>query len=340
MVTQVKTTEPINGETSTKGLISDITTTNPIVTILESRVVTPDGIKPQIKYRSDNPFQSSTESPSNGNVVDTHLLTQNDKNSKNDDDDDDDYYDDDYSDESITSSSDKTPAHVSSLSNGNSYNPSPNEFIINQEYATDLPNSYNGLGRLNDEGDETGRASHVVGRYMSVDSEQLLNEDRLANEEKSKNKFAIKNTKNKKAIAYELDRLPSAGGNTVGEYMTEAQIDDETGINFYSEDDALTTKELIDDMERIMKNGEHIRAEERHRTKNVKKTHGACFTGTDSYFHYNDAETMREIISYKIDLNLRFKTHSMNGLILWTGRHSALEDDDYLSLGIENGYEY
>ncbi|XP_055379574.1 uncharacterized protein DDB_G0283357 [Condylostylus longicornis] len=66
--------------------------------------------------------------------------------------------------------------------------------------------------------------------------------------------------------------------------------------------------------------------------------HGACFTGTDSYFHYNDAETMSQIISYNVDLNLRFKTHSNNGIILWTGRQSAREKDDYLSLGIENGY--
>ncbi|KAG4076471.1 hypothetical protein HA402_005914 [Bradysia odoriphaga] len=336
MVKQVKSTESINGKASTNVLIPDITTPHSIVALLDGRVVTQETM-PRIKYRSDNPFQSSTESPSGGNVVDTHLLTQNDNN--DDDDDDDDYYDDDYNDESDISSINEKRAHVSPLTNGNSYNANANEFLINQEYATDLPNSYNGLDRLNNDGDETQHSSHVVGRYMSVDNEQLLKEDRQANEEKLKNKFASKNTKNKKPITYELDRISSAGSSSVGEYMTEAQIDDETSINFYSEDDALTTKELIDDMERIMKNGEHIRAEERHRTKSVKKSHGACFTGTDSYFHYNDAETMREIISYKIDLNLRFKTHSMNGLILWTGRHSALEDDDYLSLGIENGYE-
>lgn len=47
---------------------------------------------------------------------------------------------------------------------------------------------------------------------------------------------------------------------------------------------------------------------------------------------------MKQIISYQIDLNLRFKTHSQNGLILWSGRHTAQDDDDYLLLGIENGY--
>ncbi|XP_055323998.1 uncharacterized protein LOC129578841 [Sitodiplosis mosellana] len=110
-------------------------------------------------------------------------------------------------------------------------------------------------------------------------------------------------------------------------------------MGFYSNEDVLTTKELIDDMARIMKNGAEIRRNQmNHKTKYVRKSHGACFTGADSYFHYNDAETMKQIISYKIDLNLRFKTHSHNGLILWTGRHTAQVDDDYLLLGIENGY--
>ncbi|XP_055610114.1 pikachurin isoform X2 [Uranotaenia lowii] len=74
------------------------------------------------------------------------------------------------------------------------------------------------------------------------------------------------------------------------------------------------------------------------KNKYPRRYQGACFTGTESFFHYSDAETMRRVISYEIDLNLRFKTHSTSGLILWTGRHSALEGDDFLSLGIENGY--
>ncbi|XP_011186312.1 uncharacterized protein LOC105214523 [Zeugodacus cucurbitae] len=71
----------------------------------------------------------------------------------------------------------------------------------------------------------------------------------------------------------------------------------------------------------------------------VRKNFGACFAGEDSYFHYNDAETMSQVISYNIDLNLRIKTHSPNGVILWTGRQGTTEEDaDFLSLGIENGY--
>lgn len=310
---------------TTYGLITEATTSHPMVKLLREK-----STMPQIK--SHNSVQSSTETPNVDNI--SRLLNEND-------DDDDDYYDDDY-DESSSSDNDRNTVHVTPLSDGIRYKPNTNEFVINQQYATGLSSSHSGLGWLNNNGDERQQAStHVMGRYMSVDNEQLLMEDRQENDEKLKKNYGIKNRKNKKAITYEFDRI-SAGGND-GEYMTEAQINDETSVNFYSEEDALTTKELIDDMERIMKNGEHIRAEEaeeQHKAKTVKKSRGACFTGADSYFHYNDAETMREIISYKIDLNLRFKTHSMNGLILWTGRHSALEDDDYLSLGIENGYEY
>nr|XP_036233101.1 uncharacterized protein LOC106619610 [Bactrocera oleae]XP_036233105.1 uncharacterized protein LOC106619610 [Bactrocera oleae]XP_036233111.1 uncharacterized protein LOC106619610 [Bactrocera oleae]XP_036233118.1 uncharacterized protein LOC106619610 [Bactrocera oleae] len=71
----------------------------------------------------------------------------------------------------------------------------------------------------------------------------------------------------------------------------------------------------------------------------VRKNFGACFAGEDSYFHYNDAETMSQVISYNIDLNLRIKTHSPNGVILWTGRQGTTDENaDFLSLGIENGY--
>lgn len=71
----------------------------------------------------------------------------------------------------------------------------------------------------------------------------------------------------------------------------------------------------------------------------VRKNFGACFAGEDSYFHYNDAETMSQVISYNIDLNLRIKSHSPNGVILWTGRQGTTDENaDFLSLGIENGY--
>lgn len=81
-----------------------------------------------------------------------------------------------------------------------------------------------------------------------------------------------------------------------------------------------------------------LSAEHQSQVQSVRKNFGACFAGTDSYFHYNDADTMSQVISYNIDLNLRIKTHSENGVILWTGRQGTTElHDDYLSLGIEQG---
>lgn len=81
-----------------------------------------------------------------------------------------------------------------------------------------------------------------------------------------------------------------------------------------------------------------LSAEHQSQVQSVRKNFGACFAGTDSYFHYNDAETMSQVISYNIDLNLRIKTHSEIGMILWTGRQGTTEQhDDYLSLGIEKG---
>lgn len=53
-------------------------------------------------------------------------------------------------------------------------------------------------------------------------------------------------------------------------------------MGFYSNEDVLTTKELIDDMASIMKNGAEIRRNQMNRKiKYVRRSHGACFTGAD-----------------------------------------------------------
>ncbi|KAF7993809.1 hypothetical protein HCN44_011078 [Aphidius gifuensis] len=67
------------------------------------------------------------------------------------------------------------------------------------------------------------------------------------------------------------------------------------------------------------------------------------FVGIDSYLHYSDADTMKRIISYRVDINMRFRTSSSHGLLLWSGRQSDKqqskdENDDYLSVGLNNGY--
>lgn len=197
----------------------------------------------------------------------------------------------------------------------------------------------------------TPSITRVLGRYMSVDNDRLMQIDQMSKivlEKGHKQKKATKLIKkrmqaNTSNMSSGHHRQPSSSVEGIETPAADAVA--AKTMNLYSGEDVLTTKELIDDMERIMKNGNDIRehaaeaAVAKHKSKRPIKGRGACFTGADSYFHYNDAETMRQVISYKIDLNLRFKTHSVNGLILWTGRHSALEEDDYLSLGIENGYE-
>ncbi|XP_066599302.1 pikachurin isoform X2 [Prorops nasuta] len=67
------------------------------------------------------------------------------------------------------------------------------------------------------------------------------------------------------------------------------------------------------------------------------------FTGSESYLHYNDADTMKRIISYRVDINMRFRASSSNGLLLWSGRQSDPqeqkdENDDFLALGLKQGY--
>ncbi|XP_059609965.1 pikachurin [Phlebotomus argentipes] len=116
--------------------------------------------------------------------------------------------------------------------------------------------------------------------------------------------------------------------------------DDQKPLLQLDADDSLFEEPDFDDeMRRIMKERPEDESwREIHHGLKRKKSHGACFTGHDSFFHYSDAETLAQIISYSTDVNLRFKSHSKNGLLLWTGRQSARPDDDFLSLGIEKGF--
>lgn len=78
----------------------------------------------------------------------------------------------------------------------------------------------------------------------------------------------------------DADSEDSAGGNDDDEMSSEFDV-----MGFYSNEDVLTTKELIDDMSRIMKDGIEIRRNQMNRkTKYVRRSHGACFTGADRYF--------------------------------------------------------
>ncbi|KRT81435.1 hypothetical protein AMK59_6000, partial [Oryctes borbonicus] len=58
-----------------------------------------------------------------------------------------------------------------------------------------------------------------------------------------------------------------------------------------------------------------------------------AFSGADSYLHFNDPTTLTTLVSDPLDINVRFKISSADGLILWMDSGSG----DFLSLGLEKG---
>lgn len=209
----------------------------------------------------------------------------------------------------------------------------------------------------------------LKGKYMLLDStiDKRTNTKKKSkkayeNKMKKKPKFTLENDQ-------EVNYVDSNNHHISSDFIfntNDAEDEEETSsevelvppkqhhaMRYRAEDDTIIDEILIDEMDKIMKDSSNEENEDPWKTyqptpiptqdttkrpSDMKRVHtGACFNGHDSYFHYSDAETMRRIISYQIDLNLRFKTHSNNGLILWSGRHSAQQDDDFLSLGIEEG---
>lgn len=73
---------------------------------------------------------------------------------------------------------------------------------------------------------------------------------------------------------------PSNGANTdTDDGISDAEFD---MMSYYSNEDILTTKELIDDMAKIMAHGAEFRRNQmNHKSKFMRKSHGACFTGAD-----------------------------------------------------------
>ncbi|XP_041972010.1 pikachurin [Aricia agestis] len=55
------------------------------------------------------------------------------------------------------------------------------------------------------------------------------------------------------------------------------------------------------------------------------------FSGTDSFIHIDDEDTMARLRSGSVDVNVRFRARAPDGLLLWSGRAHA----DFLSLAIE-----
>ncbi|XP_060807824.1 pikachurin [Amyelois transitella] len=60
------------------------------------------------------------------------------------------------------------------------------------------------------------------------------------------------------------------------------------------------------------------------------------FTGKDSFIHIDDEETMKRLLSYTLDINIRFRSMSANGLLVWSGRAPLSPPGDFLSLAVEN----
>lgn len=325
-------------------------------------------------YNDDYYYDSEYDKSKNENIDNVHDETQSDSILS--------------ATGSITTPTTTTTASTTIVTdeNTNSANDEHEMLVLNQKYTLWPYENINANNNNNEDDDDTINESTdddtIGAKYMSVDNDELVRStfkkpsavankmynnrngaggggggDGSRNNNKRKSLLASKKyitaTTSDTAVVippilpkrYKLQRNIERGGND--------DNNDDATYNFYSNEDTniRTAKELIDDMERIMKNDDSVRlsidsepslspVSAKHNKMKFglrKKGHGACFTGVDSYFHYSDAETMRQVISYKIDLNLRFKTHSSNGLLLWTGRHSAMKGDDFLSLGIENG---
>ncbi|KPJ12744.1 Pikachurin, partial [Papilio machaon] len=52
------------------------------------------------------------------------------------------------------------------------------------------------------------------------------------------------------------------------------------------------------------------------------------FTGKDSFIHIDDEETMKRLVSYSLDINVRFRAQASHGLLVWTGRARTRDPSD------------
>lgn len=69
---------------------------------------------------------------------------------------------------------------------------------------------------------------------------------------------------------------------------------------------------------------------------NKKKSQGTCFNGNNSFILFSSNDVIKSLNSVMNDINIRFRTYSKNGLVLWTSQESN-GDDNFLSLSIEDG---
>lgn len=193
-------------------------------------------------------------------------------------------------------------------------------------------------------------------------AEEVSSEALTEEIEKQKKQVYHKNTNNVNSIkkTKRVKNLKNGSKDIKNEKYNFDVVDineDHTSRSFYIDDDVDAENILLDEMEKVMKDGigskktnlqnrnnaiyRHIFDSGFHdrivRVTVKKKNRGTCFPDSNSYYQFKDEDTLKKIIYNHIDLNLRFKTLSSNGLILWTGRYTNGTNDDYLSLGIENG---
>lgn len=56
-----------------------------------------------------------------------------------------------------------------------------------------------------------------------------------------------------------------------------------------------------------------------------------------SFLHFTDEEIMKRIRGSKLDLKLRFRAFSSEGLLFWAGSRQNLDFNNYMGVGLKNG---
>lgn len=70
--------------------------------------------------------------------------------------------------------------------------------------------------------------------------------------------------------------------------------------------------------------------------KPIRKNQGACFHGNESYALYDDEKLIKPTKRHQINLNIRFKTLSANGLLFLMYQKFSNEHENFVSLSIED----
>lgn len=213
-----------------------------------------------------------------------------------------------------------------------------------------IPNFDNYECQCNPQNEKCNQAEEVSSEALS---EEIEKQKQHVYHNNYNSVDSIKKSKRLKNITSEYKKFKNEKYN-----FDVVQIDeDHTARSFYVDDDVDAENSLLDEMEKVIKDGRDAKQNKLQNTNDAlythiidsgfhdrivrvtvkKKNRGTCFSDSNSFYQYNDLNTLKRIINNHIDLNLRFKTFSSNGLILWTGENANETNDNYLSLGIENG---